>query len=223
MNENFLEIVNRILTDTDDEPVVTIEGDNLLPHTVKVKEWVNDGYDYCFKKIFQTTCFKEDGYFSLGGSSNADATEPEILRPLEELTQYDNIICDGEELTFLPFNEFNRKIFKDFGKPQFYTVYKGTVRFKPVPLSRYDVYYCGTKILEPLEKDTDIPFVNSKLLVAYGIHKQYSLDYNGTDMNSLMIFDELLKTEITALSNTQLFQQKLPEIGYQGRYAYEQE
>jgi hypothetical protein len=38
MNETFLEIVNRILADTDDEPVITVESDNLLPHTVKVKE-----------------------------------------------------------------------------------------------------------------------------------------------------------------------------------------
>ena len=42
-------------------------------------------------------------------------------------------------------------------------------------------------------------------------------------MNSLMIFDEMLKAEITALGNTQLFQQKLPEIGYKGWYANEQE
>lgn len=222
MSETFLEIVNRILTDTDDEPVATIEGDNLLPHTIKVKEWVNDGYDYCFKKIFQTTWFKDSGYIVIGPDLYTDSDTATIIKPCKQLTQYDNFIIDEEEIPFLPLKEFNQKTYNKTGKPECYTLYKNTIQFKPKVDKEYTIYYCGTKKLIPLEYDDDIPFINPKILIAYGIHKQYSLDYNGTDMNSLMIFDELVKAEITALANTQLFQQKLPEIGYKGWYSDEQ-
>jgi len=219
-NKTFLEIVNKILVDTDEESVDTLEG-TILDSTKRVMDWVNEGYEYCWKKIFQTYAFKDDKNFSIGPhyNKNCDCDFVEIRQSY--VTSFDNMLVDGKELTFLSPEEFNRRNFIDKGVPLYYTVFDRKILFKPVPDKEYEGYCMGTAMLCPLTKNDDFPLVNANLLVAYGIFKQYCLDYNRIDSESWAVFEELLKTEITSLANTRLTATQLPSIKVQEWYANE--
>lgn len=200
--KTFLQIANAVAMATDEDNIPTLEGENILDSTVRLKMWLNDGYRYIFRKVFKSDIIKQEG------TSLINAYTTDLSQLL--ISKFDEIKIDDVPLKILTYKEF-RKIKKTYGKPLYASIFQGELYLKPIPDRSYNIDYFGTAQFMELEFDNDIPIVDPQLLILYGIYEQRSYDKQYSDAGAYEAFRIYLNAYISTFANTVLNQVNLRE------------
>lgn len=199
----FLEIANRVFLEEDDDIVETLEGDNLPEHVVRMKNFINDGYKYCYRNIFESDNFTKEGCKII-----MHGAEP------INITAFSSLKINGSELKIIPYQELKdlENIEQVYGRPVYAALFKKKLYFFPCPDKEYFLHYIGRIKFYPLEDNDDEPVIDSDIIVHYAKFAQKSYDNGQQDGISYQFFKESLNMYKRELNNSRIHQVVLPKI-----------